>query len=189
MDGKPYRLLEDARGPLPVKPGHTEKADNEYLRKGTCSVFMFTEPPGGWRHAEALPQRTRKDRAHKIQWLVDTQYPGAKKAVPAMDNLNTHTVSSLYETFLPEEAFRLARKPKPHFTPKHGSWLDIAEIELPVMAAQCLGTRRVGDIKTLNVELPAWHSQRNQKQKGVDWQFTATGARTKLKRLCPEIIE
>jgi hypothetical protein len=150
---------------------------------------MFTEPLGGWRHAEALPQRTKKDWARKIQWLVDTQYPEAKKVVLVMDNLNTHTMSSLYETFLPEEAFWLARKLELHFTPKHGSWLDIAEIELSAMAAQCLGTRRIGDIKSLNVELSAWHSQRNQRQKEVDWQFTTTDARTKLNRLYLEIVE
>jgi hypothetical protein len=189
MDEKPYQLLEEVREPLPVKPGHTEKVDNEYRRNGTCSIFMFTEPLGGWRHTEALPQRTKKDWAHKIQWLVDTQYPDAKKVVLVMDNLNTHTISSLYEAFPPEQAFRLAQKLELHFTPKHGSWLDIAEIELSAVAAQCLGSRRIGDIKTLNDELAAWHSQRNRKQKGVDWQFTAADARTKLKRLYPEIIE
>jgi hypothetical protein len=123
MDEKPYRLLEDVREPLRVKPGHTEKVDNEYRRKGTSSIFMCTEPLGGWRQVEALPQRRKKDRAHTIQWLVDTQYPEAKKEVLVMDNLNTHTISWLYETIPPEEAFRLARKLELHFTPKHGSWL------------------------------------------------------------------
>jgi hypothetical protein len=155
MDEKPYQLLEDVREPLPIKPGHTEKVDNEYRRNGTCSIFMFTEPLGGWRHAEALPQRTKKDWAHKIQWLVDTEYPEAKKVVLVMDNLNTHTISSLYETFSPEEAFRLAQKLELHFTPQHGSWLDIAEVELSALAAQCLGARRIGDIQTLNGELSA----------------------------------
>jgi hypothetical protein len=106
-----------------------------------------------------------------------------------MDNLNTHTPSSLYETFTPDEAFRLAQKLEIHYTPKHGSWLDIAEVELSALAAQCLGSRRIGNIQSLNGELSAWHTQRNQKQKGVDWQFTTADARIKLKRLYPEIIE
>jgi hypothetical protein len=189
MDEKPYQLLEHVREPLPAKPGHTEKVDNEYHRNGTCSIFMFTEPLSGWRHTEALARRTKKDWARKIQWLLDTQYPTAKKVVLVMDNLNTHTPSSLYETFPPDEAFRLAQKLEIHFTPKHGSWLDIAEVELSALAAQCLGSRRIGSIQTLNAELSAWHTQRNQKQKGVDWQFTTADARTKLKRLYPEIIE
>jgi hypothetical protein len=166
MDEKPYQLLEDAREPLPLKPGHTEKVASEYQRNGTCGIFMFTEPLAGWRHGEALPRRTKKDWARNIQWLVDTEYPVAEKVVLVMDNLNTHALSSLYETFAPEEAFRIAQKLEIHFTPKHGSWLDIAELELSALAAQCLGTRRIGDIVTLIAELAAWHTQRNQKQKG-----------------------
>jgi hypothetical protein len=121
MDEKPYQLLEDAREPLPLKPGHTGKVDSVSLRNGTCSVFVFTEPLGGWRHVEALPQRTKKDWAHKIRWLLDTEYPAAEKVVPVMDNLNTHALSSLYETFSPEEARRIRDKPEIHYTPKHGS--------------------------------------------------------------------
>jgi hypothetical protein len=188
MDEKPYQLLRDVREPLPLKPGHTEKVDNEYRRNGTCSIFVFTEPLAGWRHVEALPQRTKKDWAHKIQWLLDTRYPSAEKVVLVMDNLNTHAISSLYESFSPAQAFRLAQKLEIHFTPTHGSWLDIAELELSALAAQCLGTRRIGDIETLNAELSAWHTCRNRKQKGVNWQFTTADARTKLKRLYPEII-
>ena len=189
IDEKPYQLLEDVRKPLPLQPGHTEKVDNEYRRNGTCSIFMFAEPLSGWRHVEALPRRTKKDWARKIQWLVDTRYPAVKKIVLVMDNLNTHAISSLYETFSPEEAFRLARKPELHFTSKQGSWPDIAEIELSALAARCLGVRRIGDRQTLNAELSAWHTWRNQRQKGVDRQFTAADARIKLKRLYPEIIE
>jgi hypothetical protein len=148
---------------------------------------VFIEPLGGWRHVEALPRRTKKDWARKIQWLVDTEYPAAEKVVLVMDNLNTHALSSLYETFAPAEAFRLAQKLEIHFTPKHGSWLDIAELELSALAAQCLGTRRVGDIETLNADLAAWHTQRNLKQKSVDWQFTPADARTRHKRLYPVI--
>jgi hypothetical protein len=189
MDEKPYQLLDHAREPLPGKPGHPEKVDTEYRRNGTCSIFMFTEPLAGWRHAEALSRRTKQDWAHQIKWLLDVRYPDAEKVVLVMDNLNTHALSSLYETFPSAEAFRLAQKLEPHFTPKHGSWLDIAEVELSALAAQCLGARRIGDIDTLNAELSAGDTQRNRKQKGVDWQFTTVDARIKLKRLYPQIIE
>jgi len=187
MDEKPYQLLGHVREPLPTKPGHTEKIDNEYQRNGTCSIFIFTEPLVGWRHAEALPRRTKADWAGKIRWLIDEQYPLAEKIVLIMDNLNTHTISSLYETFSPGEAFRLAQKLEIHFTPKHGSWLNIAEIELSSLANQCLGSCRIPTIDALNSELTAWHTHRNSTQKGVNWHFTATDARIKLKRLYPEI--
>ena len=188
MDEKPYQLLEHVRQPLPIRPGSTEKVDNEYERNGTCSIFIFTEPLGGWREAQALPHRTKIDWAHKVKWLLDDQYPDVEKVVLVMDNLNTHTISSLYEAFPPEEAFRLAKRLEIHFTPKHGSWLNIAECELSALATQCLGNRRIADIDTLNVELRAWHMRRNHTQKGVDWQFTTENARIKLKRLYPVII-
>jgi len=188
MDEKPYQLLDDKRDPLPMRPGSIEKVDSEYVREGTCSIFLFTEPLGGWRHSEALPRRTKVDWANQVKWVLDERYPDAEKVVFVMDNLNTHTISSLYEAFPPEEAFRLAQRLELHFTPKHGSWLDIAECELSALSAQCLGTRRIPDIDTLNAELSAWHTQRNQTQKGVDWQFTTDDARTKLKRLYPIIL-
>jgi hypothetical protein len=188
MDEKPYQLLDHARDPLPMKPGSIEKVDNEYRRNGTCSIFLFTEPLAGWRHAEALPRRTKIDWAHKIKWLICEQYPTVKKLILVMDNLNTHVVSSLYEAFVPAEAFELTQKLEIHYTPKHGSWLDIAELELSALAIQCLGGRRIPDINTLNAELAAWYTQRNIKQKGVDWQFTSDDARVRLKRLYPEII-
>jgi len=188
MDEKPYQLLDDARTPIPMTPGSPEKVDNEYKRNGTCSIFIFSEPLAGWRHTEALARRTKKDWAHKIRWLLNEQYPENEKVVLVMDNLNTHTISSLYEAFPPEEAFRLAQRLEIHFTPKHGSWLNIAEIELSALAVQCLGKRRISDIETLNTELAAWHTRRNESQKGVDWQFTTTDARTKLKRLYPSIV-
>ena len=150
--------------------------------------FYITEPLSGWRYAGAFPQRTKKDWAHRIKWLLDEQYPKAEKVVLVMDNLNTHAISSLYEAYLPEEAFRLAQRLEIHFTPKHGSWLNIAEIELASMTAQCLGERRIPDISTLNAELGAWHARRNQSQKGVDWHFTTDDARAKLKRLYPIIV-
>jgi hypothetical protein len=188
MDEKPYQLLDHARDPLPASPGSTEKVDNEYIRNGTCSIFIFTEPLAGWRDAEALPRRTKLDWAHKIRWLLDDQYPEAEKVVLVMDNLNTHNTSSLYEAFPPEEAFRLAQRHEIHYTPRHGSWLNIAECELSSLAAQCLGSRRIADIELLNLELKAWHTRRNLTQKGVDWQFTTADARIKLKRLYPIII-
>lgn len=188
MDEKPYQLLNHVREPLPARPGSVEKVDSEYIRNGTCSIFIFTEPLAGWRETEALPRRTKVDWAHKIKWLLEEQYPDAEKVVLVMDNLNTHAISSLYETFPPEEAFGLAQRLEIHYTPKHGSWLNIAEIELSALAAQCLGDRRIADIDTLNTELSAWHTQRNQKQKGVDWQFTTEDARKKLRRLYPVIL-
>lgn len=150
MDEKPYQLLSESREPLPIKPGNTEKVDYEYIRQGTCSIFLFTEPLSAWRHAKALPQRTRVDWARQIKWLLDVQYPDAEKVILTMDNLNTYSISSLYQAFLPEEAFRLAQRLEIHFTPKHGSWLNIAEIELSALAVQCLGKRRIPTVDDLN---------------------------------------
>ena len=185
MDEKPYQFLDDAREPLPMRPGSTEKVDCEYIRKGTCSIFIFIEPLAGWRYAQAFPRRTKADWAERIKWLLDIRYPDAEKVVLVQDNLNTHAISSLYERFPPEEAFRLAQRLELHFTPKHGSWLNIAEIELSALAVQCLGKRRIPDIDALNAEMSVWHSERNDSQKGVDWQFTTKDARLKLKRLYP----
>ena len=187
MDEKPYQLLGEVREPLPIKPGSSEKFDSEYVREGTCSIFMFTEALAGWRHSEALPRRTKKDWARMVKWLLDEQYPHAKKVRLVNDNLNTHTISSLYEAFPPAEALRLARRLEMYFTPKHGSWLNIAEIELSAMAVQCLGKRRIPSIEELNRNLLAWHIDRNENQKGVDWQFTTEDARIKLKRLYPVV--
>jgi len=188
MDEKPYQLLDHKRESIPAKPGDVEKIDSEYKREGTCSIFIFTEPLAGWRYVEALPRRTKIDWAHQVKWVLDSQYPDAEKVVLVMDNLNTHVISSFYEAFPPEEAFRLAQRLEIHYTPKHGSWLDIAEIELSALAAQCLGTRRIPCIQSLNKELSAWETRRNTDQKGVDWQFTTDDARIKLKRLYPIIV-
>jgi hypothetical protein len=188
MDEKPYQKLDHIRDPLPARPGSIEKVDSEYKREGTCSIFIFTEPLGGWRYAEALERRTKTDWANMTKWLLNEQYPDAEKVIYVQDNLNTHNISSLYEAFPPEEAFRLAQRLEIHYTPKHGSWLNIAECELSALAVQCLGDRRIPDIETLNKELSFWHTQRNQKQKGVDWQFTMDDARIKLKRLYPVIM-
>jgi hypothetical protein len=188
MDEKPFQLLENVRKPIPMKEGKIEKVDNEYIREGTCSIFIFTEPLAGWRYAEAFPHRTKKDWAHRVKWVIDTRYAEAEKVVLVMDNLNTHVISSLYEAFPPEEAFRLAQRLEIHYTPKHGSWLDIAEVELSALASQCLGERRISSIEALNKELAAWEVKRNTTQKGVDWHFTTTEARIKLKRLYPIIL-
>jgi len=187
MDEKPYQLLGDYREPLQAKPGSIEKIDYEYIRKGTCSIFLFTEPLAGWRHTTARPQRTKKDWAGQIKWLLDEQYPNSEKVTLVNDNLNTHTISSLYEAFPPEEAFRLAQRLEIHYTPKHGSWLNIAEIELSALAMQCLGKRHIPTVEELNQNLFVWHIRRNEGQKGVDWQFSTEDARTKLKRLYPII--
>ena len=188
MDEKPYQLLSHTVKPLAMEAGKPRRVDPEYVRVGTCSIFIFTEPLAGWRHAQALPRRTKKDWAGLIRWLLEEQYPDAEKVVLVMDNLNTHTLSSLYETFPPEQAFRLAQRLEIHYTPVHGSWLNIAEIELSAMAAQCLGQRRIPGLLSLNAELAAWHLGRNESQKGVDWHFTAADARIKLKRLYPLVL-
>jgi hypothetical protein len=188
MDEKPFQLLDDQYEIIPMgKDNHTLKQDCEYERKGTGSIFMFTEPLSGWRSAFAEPHRRGVDWAHKIEWLLTEQYPKAKKVVLVMDNLNTHTPASLYKAFPPKVAAKLAGRLEIHFTPKHGSWLNIAEIELSSLSIQCLGDRRIPSIDALNSELSAWHTARNAAQKGVDWQFRASDARIKLKHLYPVI--
>jgi len=187
MDEKPLQLLADARCKIEMEPGKPERIDNEYIRKGTCSIFLFTEPLNGWRYADAYEHRTKVDWAHHIKWLLEEQYPNAEKVVLIMDNLNTHTTSALYEAFHPEEALCMAKRLEIHYTPKHGSWLDIAEIELSALGRQCLGRRRIDNLQDLNHELKSWYVDRNQKQKGVDWQFSTEDARIKLKRLYPII--
>lgn len=186
MDEKPLQLLADSRPRLKAKKG--EIIDSEYIREGTCSIFLFTEPLGGWRSAEGLEHRTKVDWAHQIRWLLDEQYPDCEKVVLVMDNLNTHVKSSLYEAFPPEEAFNLSQRLEIHYTPKHGSWLNIAECELSSLGRQCLGKRRISDLAVLNDELRSWYHSRNENQKGVDWQFTTDQARIKLKRLYPIIL-
>ena len=187
MDEKPVQLFANARKSLRSKDGRIEYEDNEYIRNGTASIFMFTEPLGGWRYADAQEHRTREDWAKQIKWLLDEQYPNARKVVLVMDNLNTHSIASLYQTFKPEEAFRLANRLEIHYTPKHGSWLDIAEIELSALARQCIGSNRIPDLKTLRRLLKPWYVDRNRKQCGVQWQFTTEDARIKLRHLYPII--
>lgn len=187
MDEKPVQLFANARKSFRSKNGRIEYEDNEYIRNGTACIFMFTEPLNGWRFAGAKERRTREDWARQIKWLLDDQYPGATKVVLVMDNLNTHSIASLYQTFLPEEALRLANRLEIHYTPKHGSWLDIAEIELSALARQCIGRNRVPDLKALKDLIQPWCIDQNKKQTGVNWQFTTDDARVKLKRLYPII--
>ena len=189
MDEKPYQLLADEYSTIEMSEiNHVRKIDCEYARKGTCSIFMFTESLGAWREAHALPQRRAEDWARQIKWLIDEVYPNAEKIVLIMDNLNTHKVSSFYKVFSPEEAFRLSQKLEIHYTPKHGSWLDIAEIELSALTLQCLDNKRISNIKELADLLKQWSVNRNSLQKGVSWQFNTCDARIKLKHLYP-IIE
>ena len=187
MDEKPIQLFANARKSLRSRDRRIEYEDSEYIRNGTASIFMFTEPLNGWRFADAQEHRTREDWAKQIKWLVDEQYPDAKRIVLVMDNLNTHSIASLYQTFSPKEAFRLASKLEIHYTPKHGSWLDIAEIELSALGRQCIGKNRIPDLETLRSLIQPWCIDRNKKQRGVSWQFTTEDARIKLARLYPII--
>jgi len=187
MDERPCQLLDDVRNPVAGKPGSVRKEDNEYIRNGTCSVFLFTEPLAGWRRCNASEHRTKKDWAEQIRILLEEDYPDAEKVVLVLDNLNTHTFSALYERFPAAQAFRLTQKLEIHYTPKHGSWLNIAEIELSALTSQCLN-RRIGSVDAMHAEVNHWASNRNIKQKSVDWQFKVDDARTKLKHLYPVII-
>ena len=152
MDEKPFQLLDEHLEPIKMSENnHSEKYDSEYIRKGSCSIFMFTEPLGQWRKAHALPSRTAIDWAHQKRWLIDEKYKSSEKIVIVMDNLNTHNISSFYKAFSPKEAFRLSQKLEIHYTPKHGSWLDIAEIELSALTVQCLLGVRIPSIDDLKV--------------------------------------
>lgn len=188
MDEKPYQLLDECREALPMKPNQIRKIDHEYLRKGSCSIFVFNEPLTGWRHVQASNQRTKKDWAYQIKKLLTVYYPEEPTVVLVMDNLNTHTLSSLYETFPAAEAHAYCSRLELHYTPKHGSWLNMAEIEIQAMTSQCL-KRRIATLERLQQELAAWEQARNRQQKGIDWQFTTAEARVKLKHLYPKIIE
>ncbi len=184
MDEKPYQLLAHARDPVPAVPGRDLREDSEYVRHGTCSIFVWVEPLAGWRRVEALQRRTRLDWAGQVKAMLTVDYPEAEKVVLVMDNLNTHNIASLYEAFEPAEAFALAQRLEIHHTPKHGSWLNIAEIELSALTRQCLD-RRISDLDVLNVELAAWQAATNADQRQVDWQFTTDDARIKLRHLYP----
>ena len=186
MDEKPYQLLGEARESWAMRPGDNKKIDSEYIRNGTCSIFAFIEPLGGKHHVSVREHRTAVDWAEEIKYLVDEMYPDAEKIILVMDNLNTHKPSSLYKKYKPEEARRIIRKLEIHYTPKHGSWLDIAEIELNIMTRQCLN-RRIDSIEKLTSELAAWEKERNENHSKVNWHFRTKDARVKLISLYPEI--
>ena len=186
MDEKPYQLLDETRQPIPMKRGEIRHEDSAYVRHGTCSIFIFTEPLRGLRRVDVSERRTRVDWAEQVRILLEEDYPNAPKVCLVMDNLNTHSISSLYAAFPAEKAFKLAQRLEIHYTPKHGSWLNIAEIELSVMERQCLD-RRIPDIGLLRDELSAWSTSRNNSTRSVNWQFTTADARIHLKRLYPNL--
>lgn len=186
MDEQPVQLLGDIYEHIPPKPNRAEIIDYEYSREGTADIFMFTEPLNGWRKVNVRERRTKIDWAMEIKELVCSDYPNAKKIILVCDNLNTHTIGSLYTAFPPEEAFNIAKRLEIHYTPKHGSWLNIAEIELSAISRQCLD-RRIPNIDELRRQTKIWQSHRNDKQKSVDWQFSTGDARVKLRRLYPQV--
>ena len=186
IDETSRQLVTETRAPLPASPGQPERIDYEYERHGTANLFMAFEPLAGQRRVKVTERRTAVDFAHLLQEVVDVQYPQADKIVLVMDNLNTHKLASLYEAFVPAEARRLMERLEIHYTPKHGSWLHMAETELSVLATQCLD-RRIPNSTTLTQEVAAWERQRNAAQCRVNWRFTTPDARIKLKRLYPSI--
>lgn len=186
MDELCVQRLGDTREPLPVRPGASAKEDYEYARHGTCNIFLDFEPLTGQRHVMVTARRTKQDWAQWVKDLVDVRHPDADCIVLVCDNLNTHTPAALYETFKPTEARRLTEKLEIHYTPKHGSWLNMAEIELSVLVRQCLD-RRLADIEAVARETAAWEQRRNTHETTVDWRFTTDDARIKLKTLYPTI--
>jgi hypothetical protein len=188
LDETSKQLLRDAHASLPPAPGRPGRVDYEYEREGVVNLFLCCAPLEGRRWVAVTAHRTKVDWAHQIKTLVDVRYPDAERIVLVQDNLNTHTPASLYEAFPAAEAKRLADKLELHYTPKHGSWLNVAEIELSVLSRQCLD-RRVPDAATLTAEVAAWEARRNARRGPVDWRFTTADARLKLKRLYPSLQE
>ena len=188
MDEVSKQLVGEVRTPLPPSPGQPERYDAEYVRNGTCNLFLFYEPLVGRRQLHISDRRRRVEWAQCIKHLVDVQYPEAEKIILVMDQLNTHSPSSLYEAFAPAEAKRLTDKLEIHHTPKHGSWLNMAEIDLSILSRQCLN-RRIADKATLHQEVSAWQQRRDTCAGKVDWRFTTADARIKLKHLYPSIKE
>ena len=187
MDEASKQLVAEVRQPLPPEPGKPLRYDCEYERRGTCNIFMFCEPLRGWRDVRVTQRRTRVDWAFALRDLLDEKYPHAERVVLVMDNLNTHSPSSFYEAFAPQEARRLTERLAIHYTPKHGSWLNIAECEFSVLGRQCLA-RRIDEGQRLAEEIAAWERNRNAGANQVNWQFTTDDARIKLRRLYPDFI-
>ncbi len=180
------QLIMEKRRPLPAKPGQPERFDYEYQRNGTRNLFVFFQPLAAWRHVQVTERRTKIDFAHCMQYLVDERFPEADKILLVQDNLNTHTPASLYEAFEPAEAKRISNRLEFHYTPKHGSWLNMVEIEIGILCEQCLDDR-IPDEDTLRREIAAWEAARNEQQATIDWSFGTADARIKLKRLYPNI--
>jgi len=186
VDEASKQLVGEAVQPIPAQPGQPERFDYEYVRNGTANLFMISEPLVGWRHVMVTERRTAKDFAEVVRWLAEDVYPEAERVVLVMDNLNTHKLASLYEAFEPEQARRIAERIEVHHTPRHGSWLNVAEIELSVLSRQCLD-RRIESVDELREELEPWYEERNDRAVGVKWRFTTADARIKLRRLYPAI--
>jgi len=186
FDEKSKQLIGETAQVIPAKPGQPERHDYEYARNGTANLFMFVEPLSGWRHVNVTARRTKLDFAGQMKELVDVHFPAAEKITLVMDNLNTHKMSCLYEAFEPAEARRIIEKIEVVHTPKHGSWLNMAECELSVLEKQCLSDR-IGDESTLRQRITAWNEDRNARTKKIDWQFETADARIKLRRLYPQI--
>lgn len=187
MDELSKQLVGETRTPIPAAPGKPERHDYEYVRNGVGNVFIFFEPLAGWRALTVTERRTMVDWAAAIRELVDVHYPKAEKIVLVMDNLNTHGIGSLYEAFLPEEAFRIAQKLEIHYTPKHGSWLNMAESELSILSRQCLN-QRIPKLEQLRREVTAWQDERNQAKTKTIWRFKTEDARIRLARLYPSFL-
>ena len=186
IDEASKQLVGEVTEPIPAGPGQPERFDYEYTRNGTANLFMISEPLLGWRAAHVTERRTAVDFAEVVRWLVEEVHEEAEKVVPVMDNLNTHRIASLYEAFPPERARRIAERLEIHHTPVHGSWLNMAEIELSVLARQCLG-RRIESKEELERPVAAWEEERNERMVEVKWQFTTADARIKLRRLYPSV--
>lgn len=186
MDESCKQLVGEVRNPIPMSPGQSERVDDECVRHGVAEIFMAVEPLAGWRDVRTCEHRGREDWAHFIRDLMDGRYASAKKVLLVLDNLNTPGLASLYQTFPPAEAERLARRLDLHYTPKHGSWLNIAEIELSVYKRQCIAGR-IPTLERLGEMTRQWNENRNSRQRRVDWQFRAEDARVKLKRLYPKL--
>jgi len=185
MDEQPNQLIGEKLIPVPAAPGQVQRIDYQYVRNGTVTNFMFSQPLGNWRRVSVRERKTCLDFAEEIAHLLDVDFPDAEVVVLVMDNLNTHTIGSLYKRFPPEKASAYKKRLEIHYTPKHGSWLNVAEIELSILTKQCLN-RRMGDMETYRNEVGAWQNTRNDSGKGINWQFTTADARIKLKRLYPQ---
>jgi hypothetical protein len=187
MDEQPVQLTKETRQEIKATKSRPKRVDYEYERNGTASIFMFSEPLSGFRQATARSQRTKQDWAIEVANLLDSRYSKCKIVTLVCDNLNTHTIGAFYEVFSPERAKKYVEKINFVYTPKHGSWLNVAECELSCLTSQCLCGRRIGELEDLQAEIKAWADKTNSKQRGVDWQFKINDARTKLKRLYPII--